>query len=119
MGTKGLILCVCEGTCPSFQTMNIFEVMNRVRRERLVDWVDLHPQLCSTDGEVFLKVLLKGSDIDKLYIAGCTGHMQWKLFRDAFEEAGFPREKHVGIEIRNLDTDEAFETIKKAIEENP
>lgn len=99
--------------------MNIFEVMNRVRRERLVDWVDLHPQLCSTDGEVFLKVLLKGSDIDKLYIAGCTGHMQWKLFRDAFEEAGFPREKHVGIEIRNLDTDEAFETIKKAIEENP
>ncbi|MBC7320211.1 heterodisulfide reductase subunit A-like protein, partial [bacterium] len=31
MAKKGVILCVCQGTCPSFQQMNIFEVLNTLR----------------------------------------------------------------------------------------
>ena len=60
MGKKGLLLCVCQGTCPSFQEMNIFEVGNAIRRERLVDYVAIHPQLCALDGDEFLIALLAG-----------------------------------------------------------
>jgi len=48
---KGLLLCVCQGTCPSFQNMNIFEILNTIRREGLVDFVAIHPQLCADDGD--------------------------------------------------------------------
>ena len=114
MAKKGLLLCVCEGTCPSFQTMNVFEVLNALRRQRVFDWVALHPQLCSDDGDVFLAELLKGLDVDRLVIAGCDPKMQGKLFRDAFEAAGFDRSKHVGIDIRNMTTEQAVEAIKQA-----
>ena len=34
MGKKGFILCVCQGTCPSFTKMDIFGVLSDVRRVR-------------------------------------------------------------------------------------
>jgi len=115
MGTKGLILCVCQGTCPSFDKMNFFEILNRARREKLIDWVALHPQLCADDGDIYLKESLKGSEVSKLYVAGCDPTMQRKMFRDAFKQAGFDGAQHIGIEIRNMDTDAAYDAIKKAI----
>jgi len=115
---RGLLLCVCQGTCPSFKDTNEYEVLNTLRREKLVDWVGLHPQLCATDGDEYLKVLLKDSNVDELYVAGCDPVMQKKMFRDAFDAAGFSRDKHIGIEIRNMKTGEVIDTIKKKMQEN-
>ena len=112
---KGLLLCNCQGTCPSFGNMNIFEVINRLRREKVIDFVGIHPQLCSDDGEAFLKTLLEGKGVEKLYVAGCDPVMQKKMYRDAFEAAEFARDKHAGVDIRNMSTDEAVEAIKKMI----
>ena len=116
-GKKGLLLCVCEGTCPSFQSMNVFEVLNAVRREGLVDFVALHPQLCADDGDEFLKTLTAERDIDTLFVAGCDPRMQQKMFRDAFEETGFDRTRHHAVDIRNMDTDSAVAAIRKLIAE--
>lgn len=110
-----LLLCVCQGTCPSFEKMDIFEVLNSIRREKLVDAVALHPQLCAEDGDVFLKNLLKGNNISKLYVAGCDPMMQRKMYRDAFSETGFKPENHFAVDIRNMDTNQAIEAIKKMI----
>jgi hypothetical protein len=44
--------------------------------------------------------------------------VQKKMFRDVFDAAGFSRDKHIGIEIRNMKTDEVIDTIKKKIQEN-
>jgi len=115
MSKKGLLLCVCQGTCPSFQEMNVFEVLNSLRRENIFDWVGLHPQLCAEDGDRYLRELLKGAEIDELYVAGCDPVMQKKMFRDAFGEAGFNKDKHIGIEIRNMNTEQTIEAIKKAV----
>lgn len=116
---KGLLLCVCQGTCPSFQGMNIFEIVNTMRVEGLVDFVAIHPQLCADDGDVFLSLLVDhGVEVDKLYIAGCDPKMQQKMFRDAFERAGFDKSKHVGVDIRNMNTEQAIEAIKKLINES-
>ena len=116
---KGLILCVCQGTCPSFKKMDIMEVLNAIRREKLVDFVTLHPQLCADDGDQFLKVLLDNKDVDKLYIAGCDPLMQQKMFRDAFEADGFDKAKHVAFDVRNLTTEQAVAGIKELIKNNP
>jgi len=116
---KGLILCVCQGTCPSFKKMDIFEVLNAIRREKLVDFVALHPQLCADDGDQYLKVLLDNKDIDKLYIAGCDPLMQQKLFKETFEAIGFDKSKHIAIDVRNLTTEQAVSGIKDLIKNNP
>ncbi|MBP1911671.1 heterodisulfide reductase subunit A-like polyferredoxin [Thermococcus stetteri] len=113
---KGLILCVCQGTCPSFQKMNVFEILNHFRREKKVDFVALHPQLCATDGDNFWRALLKnGEDIEKLYVAGCDPVMQKKMFGWTFKELGFDDHKFIGIEIRNMTTEEAIKAIDKAM----
>jgi hypothetical protein len=39
------------------------------------------------------------------------------MFRDAFEKAGFEKTKHYGVDIRNMDTEKALETIKKLIKD--
>ncbi len=115
---KGLILCVCQGTCPSFHGMNIFEVSNGIRREKLVDFVSIHPQLCADDGDEYLKTLLANSNIEKIYVAGCDLRMQQKMFKGAFNEAGFDPSRHQGVDIRNMTTDEAVSAIKKLMEVN-
>ena len=115
---KGFILCVCQGTCPSFAKMDIFAVLSDVRREKLFDYVCLHPQLCVSDGEEFMKVLLSGGDTDKLYIAACDPQMQSKMYRDAFEAIGFNKENHFALDIRNKNTEEAVAAIKELVEQN-
>lgn len=119
MGKKGFILCVCQGTCPSFTKMDIFAVLSDVRREKLFDYVCLHPQLCVGDGDEFIKVLLSGEETEMLYVAGCDPRMQAKMYRDAFDAVGFDKEKHVALDIRNKTTEEAVAAIKKMAADNP
>ena len=118
MAKKGLLFCVCLGTCSSFKETNEYEVLNAIRQEKLVDWVGIHPQLCAEDGDVYLKTLLKGADVEKLFVAGCDSHMQKKMFKDALREAGFTPDNHIGIEIRNMRTEDVIEKIKKEIKQN-
>lgn len=113
---RGVLLCVCQGTCPSFQQMNVFEVLNALRRDKVVDWVGLHPQLCADDGDAYLGQLLKGAeDLDHLYVAGCDPTMQRKMFRFIFEQVGFDPGKHHGVDIRNMTTEQAVDAIKQLI----
>jgi len=119
MSKKGLILCVCQGTCPSFKKMDVFEVLNAIRREKVVDFVSLHPQLCADDGDQYLKTLLNNKDIGKLYVAACDPLMQQKMYRDAFEASGFDKANHVPLDIRNKTTEEAVSAIKELIKNNP
>lgn len=119
MGKKGFILCVCQGTCPSFTKMDIFAVLSDVRREKLFDYVVLHPQLCVGDGEEFIKTLLAGGETEKLYIAACDPQMQCKMYRDAFEAAGFNKANHIALDIRNKTTEEAVAAIKELAANNP
>lgn len=115
MGATGLLVCVCQGTCPSFKSMDIFEVMTAVRREKLVDFAALHPQLCADDGDTFLKILLGEGKVDKIYIAACDPGMQKKMFRSAFEDAGFDPKHHFAVDIRNMSTEDAVATIRNLI----
>jgi heterodisulfide reductase subunit A-like polyferredoxin len=98
--------------------MNVFEILNAIRREKIVDFVGLHPQLCADDGDEYLKTLMKNKEIDKIFVAGCDPRMQQKMFKDAFKEAGFDVTKHFGVDIRNMKTEEAINTIKNLIEQN-
>lgn len=113
-----LLLCNCQGTCPSFQQMNVFEVVNALRREGVVDAVAIHPQLCAEDGDTFLQALLQGTDIEVLAVAACDPVMQKKMFRDAFEASGFDRSRHRGVDIRNMTTEQAVDAIKRLLEDN-
>jgi len=113
---KGLVVCVCQGTCPSFSKIDLFALVNKFRREGKVDFAVIHPQLCATDGDNFWRALLSGGDkISKLVVAGCAPEMQLKMFRWVFKETGFSESKFKPVEIRNLTTEEAAQVIEKAL----
>ncbi len=117
MRKEGLLLCVCQGTCPSFEKENIYEIANYIRKDIGMDFVAIHCQLCADDGDRFLQRLLKNSeDIGILYVAGCDPQMQVKMFKDSFEKAGYDISKLVGIDIRNKTTEESKKLIADAIQ---
>jgi heterodisulfide reductase subunit A-like polyferredoxin len=96
--------------------MNIFEVVNHFRRNKKVDFAVIHPQLCATDGDSFWRVLLgKYDNIEKIVVAGCDPVMQKKMFGWVFKELNFDESKFVGVEIRNMTTEETIEAINKAL----
>jgi len=95
--------------------MDIFEVLNSIRRENLVDFVAIHPQLCADDGDEYLRVLLSNKEIDKLYVAGCDPKMQNKMFKNVFDELKFDSNKHYAADIRNMNTEQAISKIKEMI----
>jgi len=115
---KGLIVCVCQGTCPSFSKINVFELVNKFRREKKVDFAIIHPQLCASDGDNLWRVMLSSGDkITRLVVAGCAPEMQLKMFKWAFKETGFDESRFKPVEIRNLTTEEAIQAVEKALQE--
>ncbi|MEM0348395.1 MAG: heterodisulfide reductase subunit A-like protein [Zestosphaera sp.] len=114
---KGLVVCVCQGTCPSFSKLNIFELVNKLRREKKVDFVLIHPQLCASDGDNLWRVLLARGNISKLVVAGCAPEMQKKMFGWVFKELNFDESLFIPVEIRNMTTEEALQSIEKALEQ--
>ena len=113
---EGFLFCVCQGTCPSFAKENAYEITNMVRKNYDVEFASIHPQLCADDGDRFLKNLLKGTEIDVLYVAGCDPVMQKKMFKDSFAGVGFKDTKLKGIDVRNKTTEEVEKIVSELIE---
>jgi len=113
---EGFLFCVCQGTCPSFAKENAYEITNMVRKNFNVEFAAIHPQLCADDGDRFLKNLLKGTELDILYVAGCDPTMQTKMFKDSFTSAGFDMSKLVGVDVRNKTTEDVKAQISELID---
>lgn len=112
----GLVMCVCTGKCPGFSKMDIWDFINRVRVELPVEYGFIHPQLCEEDGDRFLEDMLKSHR--RLVIAGCAPNMQYKMFRDAFQNAGMDvKTDMTPLDIRDMTTDEAVEKVANALKE--
>jgi heterodisulfide reductase subunit A-like polyferredoxin len=109
------IFCVCTGKCPGFKDLDMWDFINIIRAEYPVEYAFIHPMLCDEDGERFFADFLKK---DRLYVVGgCAPVMQKKLFRDAFAKAGLDINKDlVSLDVRNMTTEKALETVKKALE---
>ena len=114
---EGFLFCVCQGTCPSFAKENAYEITNMVRKNYNVEFAAIHPQLCADDGDRFLKNLLKNTNIDILYVAGCDPTMQKKMFKESFAAVGFDENKLRGADVRNKTTEEVEKLISSLIED--
>jgi hypothetical protein len=115
---KAILMCTCSFACPSMKDLNIPELSERVRMEIPHDYMLLHGRLCEENGEVLMADLLKSDD--RIYItAACKIEKQKKLLRDGFQRAGVEMTdknwKPVSIQFKN--TEQAFNDIKKAVEE--
>ncbi|MGQ9471700.1 MAG: hypothetical protein ACUVR0_08430 [Candidatus Aminicenantales bacterium] len=56
---------ICTGQCPGFKTLDLWELVNAVRREMEVECALVHPQLYVDDGDRFIKDYIQN---DWLYI---------------------------------------------------
>ena len=112
------IMCFCTGECPGFAKLELWKLVNFVRNELDVEYAVIHPQLCVTDGDNFLRDLLKDGDKDRIYvIGGCDPRMQKKMFKDAFTEKGLDFDKQVvSLDLRNMETPEAMKKVAETIE---
>lgn len=54
-------------------------------------------------------------EIDRLIVAGCDPVIQKKMFGWIFNETRFDENKFMGVEIRNMTTEEAIKAIDKAL----
>ncbi|MBO3769529.1 MAG: hypothetical protein JTT15_03960 [Candidatus Brockarchaeota archaeon] len=112
------IMCFCTGECPGFAKLELWKLVNFVRNELDVEYAVIHPQLCVTDGDNFLRDLVKDGDKDRIYvIGGCDPRMQRKMFKDVFAEKGLDFDKQVvSLDLRNMETQEAMKKVAETIE---
>jgi hypothetical protein len=113
---KAILMCTCSFACPSMKDINFGELSERIRLELPHDYMLLHPRLCEENGENLMSDLLKDN---VLYITpACKEEKQKKLLRDGFERAGVQMKNNwKPISISFKTTDQAFNDIKKALEE--
>lgn len=112
----GFVMCVCTGKCPGFEKMDMWDFINRVRIELPVEYGFIHPQLCEEDGDRFWDDFLRPKR--KYMVGGCAPNMQYKLFRDAFKNAGLDVKKDlIPLDVRNMTTEEAFNMVEKKLNE--
>ncbi|MGQ9559722.1 MAG: hypothetical protein ACUVTG_06530 [Candidatus Oleimicrobiaceae bacterium] len=110
------IMCNCTGECPGFKDMNFWKLLNYVRNELGVEYAVVHPQLCVDDGERFLREVLKPGA--KYVIGACDPRMQRKMLRDAFDGRAVSFDEAVlPLDLRNMDTEQAMEKVREAIEQ--
>lgn len=111
------IMCFCTGECPGFAKLNLWKLINYVRNELDVEYAIIHPQLCVTDGDQFLRDYLKQGDTNSVYIiGGCDPRMQRKMFKDVFTEKGLDFDKQViSLDLRNMETEEAMKKVAEAV----
>ncbi|WEU40261.1 MAG: hypothetical protein OdinLCB4_007285 [Candidatus Odinarchaeum yellowstonii] len=111
------IICFCTGECPGFAKLNLWKLINYVRNELDVEYAIIHPQLCVTDGDQFLRDYLKQGDKDSVFIiGGCDPRMQRKMFKDVFTEKGLDFDKQVvSLDLRNMETEEAMKKLAEAV----
>jgi hypothetical protein len=52
-GKPRFVMCICTGECPGFKSLDLWQLINRVRTELDVEYAIVHPQLCVDDGDRF------------------------------------------------------------------
>lgn len=116
-GKARFVMCICTGECPGFSKLNLWGLINRVRRELEVEYAIVHPQLCVDDGDRFWKDYAKSNHT---YMVGaCDPKMQRKMFKDVFAEVGGDFDRQVvPLDLRNMSTEEAFDKVAKALTES-
>lgn len=110
------VMCICTGQCPGFQSLNLWELVNRVRIELDVEYAIVHPQLCVEDGDRFWADYAKPHA--KYIVGACDPTMQRKMFKDAFRSIGGDLDGQVvPLDLRNMSTDDAFQKVAQAVKE--
>lgn len=108
------VMCYCTGECPGFQTLNLWQLVNRARNEMEVEFAIVHPQLCVDDGERFWKHFAKPGQ--KYLVGGCDPRMQRKMYKDALAEVGADFDAQVtAIDLRNMETEAAIEKVRETL----
>jgi heterodisulfide reductase subunit A-like polyferredoxin len=108
------VMCYCTGECPGFQSLNLWQLVNRVRNEMDVEFAVVHPQLCVDDGERFWKHFAKPDT--KYLVGGCDPRMQRKMYKDALAEVGLDFDQQVtAMDLRNMETEAAINKVSDTL----
>lgn len=108
------VMCYCTGECPGFQSLNLWQLVNRVRNEMEVEFAIVHPQLCVDDGERFWK--FAGKPGVKYLVGGCDPRMQRKMYNGALNEVGVDFDSQItAIDLRNMETEQAIARVKETL----
>lgn len=110
------VMCYCTGECPGFQSLNLWQLVNRVRNEMDVEFDVVHPQLCVDDGDRFWRDFAKPGN--RYIVGGCDPRMQRKMYKDALAAVGVDfDEAVVALDLRNLDTEDAISKVGETVAE--
>lgn len=108
------VMCYCTGECPGFQSLNLWQLVNRARNEMDVEFAIVHPQLCVDDGERFWQYFARPGV--KYLVGGCDPRMQRKMYKDALAGVGVDFDQQVtAIDLRNMETEAAINKVKDTL----
>lgn len=113
-----VVLCNCSGLNKRFEKTDMNTLPFQIECDMDVHYTVVHPQLCGKGGNGMLEDLLRGAGPDTyVIVGGCSPDVQRQLLRGALEQAGFPEERLISVDIRGVDNDAAYTAIMQRVSE--
>ena len=112
-----VLICNCNGLKLAPEDLDMNTLPFDVELDVDVQYAIVAPQLCGRGGIALLHDLLRGAGPDDYFVvAGCGPEDEADLLGHVLREAGFPRERFIGVTIRCASSNQqAREAILEAV----
>ncbi len=107
-----VVFCVCQGDCPFYKKVNLYELVRKIRKTNLAYFVTINLKLCEKDGLNYLETLIKSKDINNIIISACNAENQSEKFIKTFKKFAFIETSFHPIEVQGKDTAKVYNEIK-------
>lgn len=110
-----VVFCVCQGDCPLYKNVDLFETVRKIRKSKLAYFVTINLKLCENDGLNYLETVIKSGNIDNIIVSGCSAENQNANFSAFLKKNRFDAKNFHSVEVRGKSTKSLYDEIKKAL----
>jgi len=110
-----VVFCVCQGDCPLYKNIDLFETVRKIRKSNLAYFATINLKLCENDGLNYLETLIKSGNIDNIIVSGCSAENQNINFHAFLKKNRFDLKNFHSIEVKGKNTKTLYEAIKKVL----
>jgi heterodisulfide reductase subunit A-like polyferredoxin len=112
-----VVLCNCNGIKFMPESLDMNTLPFEIESDLDVEYAVVHPQICGRGGLNMLSELLKAADEDDYFVVAGCGDNQRQFLGHVVDEAKFPDERFVSVNIRCTDNVQARQAVLEAVGE--
>lgn len=112
-----VVLCNCNGIKFMPEALDMNTLPYEIENDLDVEYATVHPQVCGRGGQSLLSELLRNAGPEDYFVVAGCGDNQRQFLGHVVDEAKFPDERFVSVNIRCMDNVQARRAVLEAVGE--